>query len=97
MEERKRFLDSSVQFQVKRKRRRTSNIEVEEEEDRGQRTEDRGQRAEGRGQRAEGRGRNAAGALATSNNGEAKLAWPERSEGKSEVGGRGRGRRRGGF
>ncbi len=29
-------------------------------------------------------GRNAAGALATSNNGEAKLAWPERSEGKSE-------------
>jgi hypothetical protein len=46
MEERKRFLDSSVQFQVKRKRRRTSNIEhptlkieVEEEEDRGQRTE----------------------------------------------------------
>jgi hypothetical protein len=82
---------SSIQFQVKRKRRRTSNIEhptlkieVEEEEDRGQRTEDRGQRSEGRGQRAEGRGRNAAGALATSNNGEAKLAWPERSEGKSE-------------
>jgi hypothetical protein len=53
------------------------NIEVEEEEVRGQRSEVRGQRSEVRGQ-------NAAGALATSNNGEAKLAWPERSEGKSE-------------
>jgi hypothetical protein len=58
---------------------------------RGQRSEVRGQRSEVRGQRTEVRGQNAVGALATSNKGEAKLAWPERSEGKSEVGGRGRG------
>ena len=41
-------------------------------------------RSKDRGQRTEVGGRNAAGALATSNNGEAKLAWPERSEGNSE-------------
>jgi hypothetical protein len=40
------------------------------------------------------RGRNAAGALATSHKGEACLAWPERSEGNSEVGDRKRKRKR---
>jgi hypothetical protein len=39
------------------------------------------------GQRSEVGGRNAAGALATSHKGEACLAWPELSEGNSEVGG----------
>jgi hypothetical protein len=45
-------------------------------EDGGRRSEDRGQRTEDRGRRSEDRGRNAAGALATSNESEACLAWP---------------------